>query len=160
MDESGFALIEEPAFRTDTCRNGSNSATVRLIGELDIASTGAAWRAVEQLDAGIRQIVLDLSDLTYCDAAGVGFLLAAQRKARTTGRELIVRHPSRPVRRVLAITGDLDAICPADPPADEEPEPAGLRHPATASELVTHRKRIAGAQPPASPNARRNRFAV
>jgi anti-anti-sigma regulatory factor len=40
-----------------------NSATIRLHGELDIASAGAARRALEQLDAGIQQIVLDLSHI-------------------------------------------------------------------------------------------------
>ncbi len=135
MDGSECALAEAPGFRAEANRNGNNSATVRLRGELDIASAGAARRALEQLDAGIRQIVLDLSHITYCDAAGVRFLLTAQEQARTTGRDLVVRHPSRSVRRVLAITGDLPAICPTDPSADEEPEPADLRPPATANPL-------------------------
>jgi anti-anti-sigma factor len=108
---------EEPGFRAEANRDGNNSAAVRLSGELDIASAGAARRALELLDAGIQQIVLDLSDITFCDAAGVRFLLAAQKQARTIGRDLVVRHPSRPVRRVLTITGELSAICPADSPA-------------------------------------------
>jgi anti-anti-sigma factor len=135
-DGTGGALAEEPGFRAEANRDGNNSATVRLRGELDIASAGAARRALEQLDAGIQQIVLDLSDVTFCDAAGVGFLVAAQKQARTTGRDLVIRHPSRPVRRVLTITGELSAICPADPPADEDPQPADLSHP------ITHPKRI------------------
>jgi anti-anti-sigma factor len=137
MDGSGYDLTEAPGFRAEASPNGSNSAIVRLCGELDIASAGAARRALEQLDAGIQQIVLDLSHVTFCDAAGVRFLLTAQDQARTTGRDLAVRHPSRSVRRVLAITGDLPAICPAEPSADEEPEPADLRHPATANSSPT-----------------------
>jgi anti-anti-sigma factor len=137
MDGSGCALAEAPGFRAEANRNGNNSATVRLFGELDIASTGAARRALVQLEAGIRQIVLDLSHITFCDAAGVRFLLTAQEQARTTGRTLVVRHASRPVRRVLAITGDLPAICPADPSADEEPEPADVRNHATAESSPT-----------------------
>lgn len=137
MDGSGCAPAEAPGFRAEANRNGNNSATVRLIGELDMASADAARRALDLLDAGIQQIVLDLSHITFCDAAGVRFLLTAQEQARTTGRELVVRHPSRSVRRVLAITGDLPAICPTDPSADEEPEPADLRHPATANSSLT-----------------------
>lgn len=137
MDRGECALAEASGFRAEASRNGNNSATVRLRGELDIASAGAAQRAVEQLDAGIQQIVLDLSHITFCDAAGVRFLLTAQEQARTTGRDLVVRHPSRSVRRVLAITGDLPAICPSDPSADEEQEPADLRHPAMTNSSPT-----------------------
>jgi anti-anti-sigma factor len=120
MDGSGCAQAEPPAFRAETNRDGNNSATVRLLGDLDITSADAARRALDLLDAGIQQIVLDLSHITFCDAAGVRFLLTAQEQARTTGRDLLVRHASRPVRRVLALTGDLPAICPADSSGDEE----------------------------------------
>jgi anti-anti-sigma factor len=137
MDGSRCTQAEPPGFRAEASRNGNNSATVRLLGELDIASVGAARRALEQLDAGIEQIVLDLSHITFCDAAGIRFLLTAQEQARTTGRDLVVRHASRAVRRVLAITGNLPAICPADPSADQEPGPADLRHPATANSSPT-----------------------
>ena len=137
MDGTGVALAEEPGFRAEANRDGNNCATVRLCGELDIASAGAARRALEQLDAGIQQIVLDLSHITFCDAAGVRFLLTARKQARTTGRDLVVRHLSRPVLRVLAITGELPAICQADAPADEEPQPTDLRHPATANSSPT-----------------------
>jgi anti-anti-sigma factor len=139
MDGTGGALAEEPGFRAEANRDGSNSATVRLRGELDIASAGAARRALEQLDAGIQQIVLDLSHITFCDAAGVRFLLTAQRQARTTGRKLAVRHLSRPVWRILTITRELSAICPADPPTDKESttvRPAPPRH----GELITYPK--------------------
>lgn len=137
MDGSGCALDEAPGFRAEANRDGNNSATIRLHGDLDIASAGAARGALEQVNAGIQQIILDLSHITFCDAAGVRFLLTAQERARTTGRDLVIRHPSRPIRRVLALTGDLLAICPADPPADEEPEPADLRHLATADSSFT-----------------------
>jgi anti-anti-sigma factor len=139
MDRDDSALAEEPGFHAEASRDGSSSATVRLCGDLDIASAGAARRALEQLDAGIQQIVLDLSDITYCDAAGMRFLLTAQKQARTTGRDLVVRHPSRPVRRVLAITGELRAICPPGSPADEAPQPPDLRHPAPANSSPTRR---------------------
>ena len=118
MDGSECVLAESPGFRAEANRDGNNSATVRLLGDLDFASAGAARHALEQLDAGLQQIVLDLSHITFCDAAGVRFLLTAQAQARTAGRNLVVRYPSRSVRRVLTLTGNLHAICPADPQAD------------------------------------------
>jgi anti-anti-sigma factor len=129
MDGSADTPAEAPALRAETIPNGNGTVTVRLCGDLDFGSADAARRALEQLDDGIQQIVLDLSHITYLDAAGVRFLLTAQQRARTTGRDLVVRHPSKPVRRVLAITGELAAIGLADPPAGEEPESGDLRHP-------------------------------
>jgi anti-anti-sigma factor len=120
MDGRGDAQAEALCFRAEATRDGNDSATLRLCGDLDFASAGAARRALGKLDAGIRRIVLDLSQITFFDAAGVRFLLTAREQARTSGRDLVVRHPSRSVRRVLAITGDLPVICPADPPADEQ----------------------------------------
>jgi anti-anti-sigma factor len=142
MNGTGGALAEEPGFRAEANRDGNSRATVRLCGELDIASVGAARRALEQLDTGIQQIVLDLSHITYCDAAGVRFLLTAQKQAHTTGRDLVVRHPSRPVRRILTITGELSAIYPADPLTDNE-SAAGRPAPPRHGELITYPKRIA-----------------
>ena len=112
MDGTDDARAEEPGFYAITNRDRNNTATVRLRGDLDFASVAAARRALEQLEAGIQQIVLDLSHITYCDAAGVRFLLTARKLARTTGRDLIVQYPSKPVRRALAVTGELAAICP------------------------------------------------
>jgi anti-sigma B factor antagonist len=119
MDGSGDAQAEALCFRAEATRDGNGSATLRLCGDLDFASVGAARHALAKLDAGLERIVLDLSHITFFDAAGVRFLLTAREQARTAGRDLVVRHPSRAVRRVLAITGDLPALCPADQPADE-----------------------------------------
>jgi anti-anti-sigma factor len=121
MDGSGDALAEPlcfRGFRAEAARTGNDSATIWLCGDLDFAAAGAARRTLCQLDAGVRRIVLDLSHITYLDAAGVRFLLTAKKRARATGKNLVFRHPSRCVRRVLAITGDLAAICLADPSAD------------------------------------------
>lgn len=131
--EADVPWDEAPGFCAEANGNGSNSATMRLHGELDIVSAGAARRALEQVGAGIQQLVLDLSHITFCDAAGVRFLLTAHEQARTAGRDLIVRHPSRSVRRALALTGDLPAICLADPSPDEAPERADPRRPARTS---------------------------
>ncbi len=115
MDGSGCDQAEPPGFRTEANRDRNDGATVLLHGELDFISAEDARRALEELEAGIQQIVLDLSNITFCDAAGVRFLLTAQKQARITGRDLVVRHASKRLRRLLALTGDLAAICPADP---------------------------------------------
>jgi STAS domain len=84
MDESRSALAEAHGFRAEANRNESNTATMWLHGGVNIASAGATPRA-GATGCRIQQFVLDLSHITFCDAAGVRFLLTARKQARTTG---------------------------------------------------------------------------
>jgi anti-anti-sigma factor len=102
----------DPHLRVSIVYDGAASATVRLAGEIDFASVGAARHAVLGLSEGTRRIVLDLSRVTYCDAAGIRFLIAARRLARRAGADLVVRYPLRSVARLLDLTGTLRLICP------------------------------------------------
>jgi anti-anti-sigma factor len=82
-----------------------SSASVRLAGELDYASAAVAHLALERAGPDVPEITLDLSRVVFLDATGVRFLISAQRRARAAGRRLIIRHPSRSVRRMLDLTG-------------------------------------------------------
>ena len=79
--------------------------TVHLAGELDYASAATGHLALARAGARAKEIVLDLSRVVFVDAAGVRFLLSAQRRARAADHRLIVRRPSRSVRRMLELTG-------------------------------------------------------
>jgi len=53
-----------------------------------------------------RRLVLDLSDITYLDSAGVALLLRLAERLRSRRRELQLVVPrGSPVRRVLDFTG-------------------------------------------------------
>jgi anti-sigma B factor antagonist len=96
----------------DVSPGDDGSATVWLAGEFDIASAGTAYRAVGQLGAGTRRIVLDLSRVTFFGACGLRFLLAVRARASAAGSELVVRHPSRAVRRIVELTGTAPLLSP------------------------------------------------
>jgi anti-sigma B factor antagonist len=53
---------------------------------------------------GARACLLDLSDVSYVDSAGVGALVAAYRHVTSRGGQLKLLHPSLCARRVLGIT--------------------------------------------------------
>ena len=53
---------------------------------------------------GARACLLDLSDVSYVDSAGVGALVAAYRHVTARGGHLKLLHPSLCARRVLGIT--------------------------------------------------------
>ncbi len=75
-------------------------------GELDAASAPRLRTHIRSaLAAGITRVVVDLAAVSFIDAAGLGVLVGARRRLADAGGELEVVHASRPVRRVLEITG-------------------------------------------------------
>jgi anti-anti-sigma factor len=85
--------------------HGDERTTLLLAGELDCASAAVAHLALERAGQDAIEIVLDLSRVVFLDAAGLRFLISAQRRARAAHRRLIVRRPSRSVRRMIDLTG-------------------------------------------------------
>ncbi|TDC12992.1 anti-sigma factor antagonist [Streptomyces sp. 8K308] len=85
---------------------------VRVAGELDLAtSPGVRQRVHEAVADGRRRLVLDLSEVLFCDSSGVGVLVAARRLMRSCAGELRLILPARGaedgshVNRVLAALG-------------------------------------------------------
>ncbi|MGN6168994.1 MAG: anti-sigma factor antagonist [Solirubrobacteraceae bacterium] len=102
-------------------------AIVRLAGELDYASAAVAHLALERAGPDLPEVTLDLSRVVFLDAAGVRFLISAQRRARAAHRRLVIRRPSRSVRRILELTGarpllaiEEGDVWPRDDPATVE----------------------------------------
>jgi anti-sigma B factor antagonist len=79
--------------------------TVRLAGELDCASAATAHLVLARAGSDATEIVLDLSRVVFLDAAGLRFLISAQRRARAAHRRLSLRRPSRSVSRLIELTG-------------------------------------------------------
>ncbi|MFI6604753.1 STAS domain-containing protein [Nonomuraea sp. NPDC050536] len=90
----------------------ATATVVRLCGELDIG-TGAAVR--ERLLGALRHstglLVLDLSGVSFCDAAGLGVVVGVQRRARSLDIVLGLAAPRPHLARVLRLTG-LDCSFP------------------------------------------------
>ena len=63
------------------------------------------------ISGGDVHLAVDMSGVTFIDAAGVGVLVAAANRARQAGGGLSLLAPSWPVRRLLAVF-PLDAILP------------------------------------------------
>jgi anti-anti-sigma factor len=84
---------------------------VRLIGELDIASAPQLERYLEQLiDEDSCRLVVDLSDLTFCDSTGLARFVAAASACVRSGGWLRLAGPQPQLARVLGITGLLAAV--------------------------------------------------
>jgi anti-sigma B factor antagonist len=84
----------------------ADQAIVTLAGELDIASTGIVGRRLSALiDEGFTRIVIDLSELVFCDATGLGILIKTAVRAAQRGGWLRVTTAGPMIDRIIGITG-------------------------------------------------------
>jgi anti-anti-sigma factor len=93
---------------------------VRVHGEIDLSNAQEVSSAIgSAMGHEARQLVVDLSDITYLDSSGVALLLrpAARLQARRRQLHLVVPRGS-PVRRVLVFTG-LPKVIPVEARLDE-----------------------------------------
>lgn len=87
-------------------RIGASGVVVAPAGELDHHSGGELSQALHACVAdGCPRIVLDCSDLEFCDSTGLNVLLTARLAAQAAGGEVHLAAMRPIVARVLAITG-------------------------------------------------------
>ncbi|MFI6940487.1 STAS domain-containing protein [Streptomyces sp. NPDC050418] len=87
-------------------------AVIEVSGEMDLVTSPALRQRVHDAVAdGRRNVVLDLSEVLFCDSSGVGVLIAARRLLRSCSGRLRLILPARGaedgshVNRVLAALG-------------------------------------------------------
>ncbi|WP_406515337.1 STAS domain-containing protein [Streptomyces sp. NBC_00873] len=85
---------------------------LHIRGELDLVTSPAVRQSVHDAVAvGRHDVVLDLSEVLFCDSSGVSVLIAARRLMRSCGGRLRLILPARGaeegshVNRVLAALG-------------------------------------------------------
>ena len=81
-------------------------AVLAVSGEIDIATAGRICPAVAHaLNAGARDIWLDLSAVTFMDSSGMHAIVAARDVAQACRASFVVICPDGPLLRVLRIAG-------------------------------------------------------
>jgi anti-sigma B factor antagonist len=83
--------------------DGEHVVAVR--GEVDPATREEFWSAVEFALEGRQRVIIDMSETTFMDAAGLAVICEASRRLGQAHGNVVVREPSATVRRVLQITG-------------------------------------------------------
>ncbi|RGC67548.1 Anti-sigma-B factor antagonist [Micromonospora sp. MW-13] len=136
---------------------GDHAVEMRATGEVDIATVGLLRAALWAAPA--RPLLrLDLSGVRLLSAAGVRALVAAHRRVRARGGELVLVDPAPMVARVLHVTG-LDRVIPvrsgtAAAPPSRAPRVLAPLVPAPAGDDSSIVERVAAAALP-GPRARR-----
>lgn len=82
--------------------DGSGStATLKLSGELDLSGVPAFDDALQAVDPGVTELVVDLAGLTFVDSSGIACFVRAHLER--PDRSVVLRSPSATVRKVLEV---------------------------------------------------------
>lgn len=87
-----------------TTLNGTQ-ATIAVAGKLTVATSPNLEDAVHQIDAGVTDFDIDLTELEYISSAGLRVLVSTQKLAAQRGGGMRLLHPSDDVMEVLEMTG-------------------------------------------------------
>ena len=94
-----------------TVRETSAQTVVELSGELDLMTVATLREALLdlELDGGI-DLAIDLRDLSFLGSTGIGILITACKRVRTSGGAFSVRCEHGMARRTLEISGLVDYL--------------------------------------------------
>lgn len=97
-------------FEVSAERRDADAGVVTVSGEVDMYTAPRLKEClVDLVDGGARRIVVDLSAVTFIDSTALGVLIGGVRRLHGTGGAMALVVTSRPVERVLSITG-LDRV--------------------------------------------------
>jgi len=95
---------------------------IHVAGELDVASLDVLGKALDDaLEAGLCDVEVELSNMSFCDSTGLCLLLTAQHRLQAAGRALRLVNPTPGMLRLLELsaTRDLFEVRATSSPADE-----------------------------------------
>ncbi|MFC5747545.1 STAS domain-containing protein [Actinomadura rugatobispora] len=127
---AGFTAVRrsQAAAKTSLPTHGRPGHTiVALHGDLDIASAPALREhLLATLHHSARLLIIDLGEVSFCDATGLAVLIGTQRRATGLGITLHLANPRPQIAKLLRITG-LDRSLTLHPNLYPQPalQPAG-----------------------------------
>ena len=87
-------------------RWAGQTAVIRLPGEIDLTISDATREALlEVLNQRPATLIVDMSQTTFCDSAGISALVRAARRASASTIELRLVAIAAPVLRVFSLVG-------------------------------------------------------
>ncbi|HET7734978.1 MAG TPA: STAS domain-containing protein [Nocardioidaceae bacterium] len=84
----------------------NDTARVAASGELDIYSAPELSDVIDgYIDAGVKEVVLDLSGIEFLDSTGLSAFLAAHQRLESEGGSLVLEGPGALITRMFDLTG-------------------------------------------------------
>jgi len=97
----------------DRVRWVGQHAVMAMPAEIDVANAGEIRQELlSAVSLGAAVLVIDMSETTFCDSAGVQVIIAAHKQAAANGTRL--RLVALAVRRILTLVG-IDQLIPIYP---------------------------------------------
>ena len=85
------------------------AATLKIIGRLDTTTAPELEATIDGCVAGIKELVLDCSELEYVSSAGLRVILKAQKLMNTQGT-MKLTNVNETIMEVFDITGFADLL--------------------------------------------------
>ncbi|MEO5924493.1 MAG: STAS domain-containing protein [Bryobacteraceae bacterium] len=101
---------------TPTTRIAENGTTViEVAGRLNVGNnlTTVETAIFEEIRAGKKAVVIDVSKLDYIDSASLGMLIGCSKAATEVGAEIRIAAPQRMVARTMSLI-QMDKVIPID----------------------------------------------
>jgi len=87
------------------CEHDGGTVVLAIEGELDLASAPSLkWAMADEVRAGVHQLVLDLSGVTFMDSTAIGVIVGIKRSL-SEGERLALVNLSPDVKKTFEITG-------------------------------------------------------
>jgi anti-sigma B factor antagonist len=88
-----------------TAERRQTATVIGISGRLDLLSAAdMKQRMVDEVTAGQRRIVVDLSGVSFLDSSGLGALIGALKVARLAGGDLHIARPTEQAQMILELT--------------------------------------------------------
>ena len=100
-------------------RSQGDHTVVAVSGEIDLYTAPRLHSelAAAVMGEGPARVVVDMAGVDFCDSTGMNVLLAALRRARERGGDLVLAGPRPAVRKILQVTGLESVFTVLDGPA-------------------------------------------
>ncbi|MBV9803610.1 MAG: STAS domain-containing protein [Solirubrobacterales bacterium] len=89
-----------------------------LSGELDLVSTPALERAMDELTPEVELIIIDLRAVEFMDSTGLHGVLRAQQRAHDSSQRFALIRGGDQVQRLFELTGVAEGLTIVDSPGE------------------------------------------
>ncbi|MGZ4412517.1 MAG: STAS domain-containing protein [Gaiellaceae bacterium] len=106
-------------FEIESERLADDLYVISLAGEIDLYTAPEfKQQLIEDVQAGARMIVIDLTRTTFIDSTTLGVMVGAVKRLRENGGELSLVCRDQNITKIFEITG-LDRVFPIHPSREE-----------------------------------------
>ena len=86
------------------------AVTLHISGRLDTTTAPELENTVKAMPNDIKELTLDMAEVTYISSAGLRVLLVAQKEMNKKQGQMTLTHVNETVMEVLEVTGFTDIL--------------------------------------------------